>query len=225
VAAIFSSRYKAYHEPEARELTDLFLKTRNNPQSDQALSRYFRKRDRRLWLELESSHFDYLFIDVLVREFPKARFILTIRDWYSWLDSVINHQLSGPWGKLEEIRFEPQKFRYAPEEEALKMRGLYPLDSYLTYWVSHNQKILSAVPPNRLLVIQTNQIERKIQALADFLAIPAKTLDPKKSHSYAAKRKFDVLTRMDKGYLESKAGQCCQPLMNMYFPGYSLPAK
>ena len=57
------------------------------------LQQLVHRRDKALWLEMEASAFNVHVLDLLVQEFPHARFILTIRDCYSWVDSALNHQL------------------------------------------------------------------------------------------------------------------------------------
>ena len=60
------------------------------------LTAYIKKRDRSRYLEVDSSQVNAFLLDILLQEFSEARFILTIRDCYSWLDSIINHSLLRP---------------------------------------------------------------------------------------------------------------------------------
>ena len=51
------------------------------------------ERDRDRWLELDSSALNYFFLDIFVDRFPESRFVLTLREPLSWLDSVFNQFL------------------------------------------------------------------------------------------------------------------------------------
>ncbi len=57
--------------------------------------------DRRMWLELNSSWINYFLLEMLIDEYPQAKFIFTIRDCYSWLDSILNQLLGREHGEYE----------------------------------------------------------------------------------------------------------------------------
>lgn len=175
IAAIFSKNYRAAHEPNSEEFIDLLFAVWNGSREPKHLRRYIKERDKRLWLEIDSSQLNYFVLDILVQEFPKAKFILTIRDCYSWLDSLINHQLardcSQNWYKLRDVRFKGKSTEYAPEEEILARHNLYTLDGYLSYWAKHNKDILAKVPNHKLLIVKTNEISSKVAKISDFLGV------------------------------------------------------
>jgi hypothetical protein len=223
IAGLLSHRYRTAHEPEDNATIDIILAAANGSINKREIAEFVRKRDKRLRLELESSHFNHFFIDILVSEFRRARFILTIRDCYSWVNSFINHQLmwgvsSDSWRKLRDFRFRPDKFNHARQEQILADHGLYTLDGYLSYWAAHNTRVLEAVPRDRLLVLRTNEIKRQAGKLAEFLNIPVESLDVTQTHSFQAKKDFGLLAEIDKGFLEQKVNAHCQELMSRYFP-------
>lgn len=180
--------------------------------------------DKQLQLELSSSQLNYFILDILVSEFTQANFILTIRDCYSWLDSFINHQLSRncspEWKKLRDIRFKSGQFQYVQQKRPLEERGLYTLDGYFSYWAEHNRKVLTTVPKERLLVVRTHEIAKAIEQIADFVDVPTNTLNAEKSHSFKTHNKFNILSEIDKDFLEQKVYQHCKVLMDKIFPDF-----
>ena len=55
---------------------------------------YICHRDERLGLEFDSSWVNYFIIGHLVYAFPDAKFILLVRDCYTWVESIVNHMLT-----------------------------------------------------------------------------------------------------------------------------------
>jgi len=88
--------FRTMHEPENRFLINKILAFYNGKMKKDKLVAYIKQRDRRLSLEMEASHLNIYLLEILVNEFSNAKFILTMRDCYSWLDSQINHVISKP---------------------------------------------------------------------------------------------------------------------------------
>lgn len=189
--------------------------------------RYVKTSDRRLWLDLNSSQLNHYLIDILVSEFTQAKFIVTIRDCHTWLDSFVNHQIyrtcSANWLKMRDVRFKRNVFEHAPEERILAEHGLHTLDGYFSYWAEHNQKVLATVPKDRLLVVRTHEISAQIPRIADFLGVPPDKLERQRSHSFKAESKFDILAKLDRQFVEQKVDLHCRTLMDEYFPEFEHP--
>lgn len=225
IAGLFQPRYKAAHEPEHYELIQLLLATERGDLDNTQLKEKLAERDQRLGLELESSNLLSFFVESLIDNFPEAKFILTIRDCYSWLDSCLNHQLNARrsedmafWWRYRDFCFRSEPFEHAPQEKLLAQHHLYTLDGYLSYWQRVNEKILSAIPPERLSIVRTLDIGQSLGEIAEFLQISVETLNPSSSHLYRAKKKFDLLGQIDRDFLEQKVKLYCQDIMSQYFP-------
>jgi len=225
---MFSNQYRSSHEVESRFLINKILAFAHHRIDIDQFTQYIQHRERRLGLEMDSSCLNYFLIDILVKEFSEAKFILTIRDCYSWLDSFINHYLARPelrdkhwrrnhWIKLDNWRFGADKYQHAPEAQILADNGLYTLDGYFSHWMEHNSKILSTVPEERLLIVKTREINQSIQKIENFLGITPGSL-PKNIHGNVGSKKFHILSQIDKDFLEEKANTHCKPLMEKYFP-------
>ena len=134
-------------------------------------------RDREMALEIDSSWFHGSIVDLLVSEFPNARFVLTIRDCYSWLNSEFKRVLHTPSQQPQRVKMRAFVYNgvattHAPEERVLKEAGLYPVDNYLARWAAHNEKVLATVPRERLLVVRTQEIRARANEIADFAGLP-----------------------------------------------------
>jgi hypothetical protein len=228
IADIFSRSYQAAHEPDYVRMIETILATFGTVDR-RGIDRFLRKRDQQLWLEMESSQLCYFFVEHLVRVFPYARFLLTIRDCRSWLDSLINHQLARPlsgerhaeyWQKLRDLRFGTALDRHPEPERPLAERDLYTLDGYFSYWATHNQRIIDMVPKERLLIVRTHEIKQSIPEFADFLQVPAESLDSLRGHTNRAIGKFNVLSLIDPDYLAGKIRQHCGKLMDRFFADF-----
>jgi len=224
IAGLFQARYRARHEPEDIYTTEKIIDYIKGHINERQMISFIKKRDKCLWLEVESSHFLYFFIDILLNEFEDAKFILLIRDCYSWLNSYINHQLGRPlsikstfWKKLRDIYFD-NKFEYSEKEQILSEHGLYTIDGYLSRWKTYNEEILSLVPKGRLMIIRTFEIDRSIENIEKFLDIPINSLDRSKSHFNECLKKFDFLSKIDKKFLKKKFDFYCKDLMKTYYP-------
>ena len=175
---IFAKNYRSAHEPGFDEAIDhISIKNSDNFNIKYTL-RWLHNRDRSLWFECESSHAIAWFSDLLVKEFPDAKFILTVRDCYSWLGSVINQHYNNDQatGHLKKLRDIYHKTDGKYETEILKKLDLYTLDGYLSYWARHNDFVLNAIPQDRLLVIPTQHIKTKLELLLILLGFKQTSL-------------------------------------------------
>ncbi len=212
LSAIFRTHYHSAHEPEEDLLIEHILGLAGGRTSIAVVERYLTEADKRLKLEMNASLLNYFVLPSLVEMFGEARFILTVRPPLKWLESMINQQLRPPcpvrWRRLRDLRFgEPALF--PNEEHALEVRGLYTLEGYLSYWARHNRNVLQQVPANRLLVVETNRLASSIRQIAEFVGVPASTLNAHDAHAFKARQHFDVLSELDQGYLEETADRIC----------------
>lgn len=225
---IFSHQYRSAHETESRFLINKILALDHGKIDANQFTQYVKHRDRRLGLEMDSSHLNYFLLDILVKEFSEAKFILTIRDCYSWLDSQINHRFAhalwhDPWTKRPHralsqfIHQAGGVVNYAKEEQVLADHGLYPLDSYFSWWTKRHTKIFTTVPAERLLVVKTREINPSLPKVEAFLGIEPHSL-PTHIHGNKADKKLQLLAQIDRDFLEAKANLHCKELMDKYFP-------
>lgn len=225
IAELFSGELRTFHEADWQKVIPLVLGVAEGHVEPQALRSRLIRRDHRYKLDIDSSQLNYFYMPELVQLFPQARFILTIRDPYSWLDSYINHQLARGkpppvWQQLRDHRFKQNRLPHPPEEQALAKRGLYTLDSYLSYWARHNQDVLKIVPQSRLLIVRTDKISQRFSDIAQFIGVAPQNVEISvaRSHAFKALRKYNVLSEVDAAYLANKIEIHCSDLMRQFFP-------
>ena len=222
LVGMFQGAYRTAHEPDAEMFIEIIAAELEGRMPAEAVAAWLRQRDRRLWLEMDASLLNGSVVGHLVALFPDARFILTIRDCYSWLDSFINHiqtrKASEAWKRWRRVRYAPAELVYSRGEEVLRDNGLYPVDAYLRRWATHNKEVLGAVPPHRLLVVRTDRIGDSAPQMAEFLGIPLNTIDVGQSHLNRRTAQAEILSRVDPGLVEQRVVEHCRELMAKYFP-------
>ncbi len=221
IASMFAKYYKSAHETSHGTLINRFLDWKDGKLEEEAFQKSLLNHEKYAWLEMDSSHVHIEYVDLLVNLFPEAKFILTIRDCYSWLDSYLNHSLNYPlyesWAKLHNWRYGHAESSYSSTEKILYEAGFHPLENYFAAWTIHNQRALSFIPPERLLILRTFEITKSVDRISDFLRIPATTLDTKMTHSFQAPKKHHLLAQIDSDYIREKAEEYCGELMAKFF--------
>ncbi|QPG06402.1 hypothetical protein IT774_04210 [Salinimonas marina] len=222
------SAYRSRHEPDEKFMISFISQLKNGQVSTQDAIDILKKRDYHHWLEMESSHYCGEIIEPLYEAFPKAQYILTVRDCVSWVDSWFNHQLARkrlPEDSIFSIgraNYYDMGLSYSRHDRFLEELGLYPLKAYLTYWANRNAGVLNTIAPSQLLILQTNQISKQASLLASFLGIQPGTLQLEKAHQFKAKEKFHIINRIDKHYLEDSFEEICGEVHSQTFPEVSI---
>ncbi|MEC4984906.1 MAG: sulfotransferase [Oscillatoria sp. PMC 1068.18] len=189
IHALFAENYRSWHEPYLPQLYSILSKKHLSEISFQEISQWLLSRDFKLWLEVEASHPLNFLVAELATTFPEAKFILTVREPVSWLKSEINKNLGTEgklWRDLEKFRYGNEAMDYEPEERFLRDYGVYPTANYFKYWTQHNQRVLSTVNRENLLIVKTAEIPQSVARIARFIGIPAETLAVQKSHVSAS---------------------------------------
>jgi hypothetical protein len=223
IYSMFSRNVRAGHEKEALQFIDTFFHWQERRMSDQEFREWILARDHEMALEVDSSWHLILILDFLAKEFPKARYMLTIRDCYSWLNSEFKRVLHTPSQQRQRIKlrrfiYDGGSAAHAPEEQVLKEAGLFTVDNYLSRWAAHNGKVLATIPPEQLLVVRTDQIRARAYEIADFAGLPRYTVRLQRTHEYRNPVQREIIREIDSGFLERKVEQHCRPLMKRFFP-------
>ena len=220
----FRPHYRVGDEPEHQRVIAAILAFAEGKIDRAELAAFARAHDSRTWLELHASQLNYFLMEALLESFAEAKFILTIRDCYSWADAFMHQQLTlplpldSPWHKFRDLRFGADRFAHAAEERLLAARGLYTLDGYFSYWAEHNTRVISLIPKDRLLVVRTEEIGDALGRLSRFAGIEPGRLSPGPAYGDVARPVHGFLTALDDNFVEDKAQHHCGPLMQTYFP-------
>ncbi len=224
ITSMFSKGVRAGHEPEAVPLMEAFLAWKNGRMDKAQFTQWLRDRDRRLALEVDSSTLNRDILDILLVAFPDARFVLTIRDCYSWCNSHINHALrfrqkTNPlWREIPKWRMGSEVFEHAPEERLLKEQGLASLHFHFRHWAWHNAGVIEQVPPARLLVVRTDEIGKRAFEIAEFAGLPRRVVRVDRTHEFRNPTRQNILAQLDPQFVESAVEKHCRALMSRFFP-------
>jgi hypothetical protein len=217
MAGLFEG-FRSAHHPDAETRLPLAIGLLRGDVSKSQARRILRGRDRDFWLEMESSSLAGLLIHPLVRACPDKRFVLTVREPRSWCDSWLDHNLSrpveptSPWAELDRLRLRIGDFQPTRFDAPLSERGFPPLACYFQLWGAHNQRVLDAVPPNRLLVVETTEIGKRSDEIARFAGVPPESLRPDRSWLFTAPKKHGLLGTLDCSYVSETAEAWCGQL-------------
>jgi len=222
------ARYRTKHEFMLPETTRAIADYKTGVIAKKEFINFLYARDQRGNLEMDSASFNFNYLDLLAAEFEKAKFIATIRDCYSWLDSVLNNLLQVSALKDRIIEFGSRTYGVDLNREMFASRQdlvrALPdkLDGILNYWAEGLRFTMNNLPPERSLVIKTSEISDCLGALAGFLGIPQDSLIRENRHFCKAPTKFNILHDMDFNLLNDKFEAHCGSLMRKYFPEQTL---
>ncbi|MGV2873397.1 hypothetical protein [Colwellia sp. E150_009] len=226
VAAIFNQNFRSRHEPNGDHLIYLKNEVNQGRMETADLLLFLKNRDIRNNLHMESSDFAGYFVKEFIQLDSDAKFILPIRDCYSFLDSIINHQINNPvehdciWKLGRDLNYNASGDIFSNEEVVLNSyNGLYPIKGYLQYWAKRNIEVLNQVSSANLLVFKTSLIKDNLKNISQFLGISTKSLNINSSHSFKAPKKHNLLSQINTDYIEQLVIETgCQEVMKEFFP-------
>lgn len=222
VEAIFKKNYRAAHEPRRARVLETIMA--------EAMGWITKERRDQLWmdqmawanLEVNSSHHNVHFISTILKNYPEAKIVLTMRDVYSWVDSHINHDINRVaemrLTALRDYRFGANRYQFHPEEKPLQERGCYTLRGYMAYWAWSYQNVLDLVPEDKLLVVRLGELKKSTEAIANFAGVDPDTLNPEKSHQFEGLGPNNLLRALPEDYLEAHVDHYARDLMDRFFP-------
>src|SRR5262249_55817611 len=217
MAGLFKA-YRAEHHPDRDTRLELAIGLLRGKLADNEIERLLRRRDRALWLEMESSTLAGILIAPLARACPTKRFVLTVRDVYSWCDSWFDHNLNFPevsrFTDLDRVRLKPEAFSSTRHDDPLRNRGFFPLAAYFSLWSRHNRHVLDVLPAERLLVVRTHEILARLPEIAAFARVPVDSLQRERGWEFQTQRKHRLLATLDPEYVRETAAHCSGELMD-----------
>jgi hypothetical protein len=215
--------HRSEHHPDAHtrlELAMAYLKGEVNAAS---ATEVLRRRDRLLGLEMESSTLAGTLIEPMVAACPEKKFILTMRDVYSWCDSWLDHNINDPpapsslFGQLDLIRLRVTDFAPTRYDAPLVERGFPSLACYFQLWTSHNTRVLEAVPSTRLLVVKTGEIRDRIPDIARWVGVAPGDAPSGSVLAVRGAEEARAAGVLDRSYVRETAERYCGDLMRRYF--------
>lgn len=221
IHAMFARSYVSRHEPEAEILVPLIIENEGKPDR-RPLRDYVVRKDRRLRLEMDSSGLNVFVLDEIIAAFPEAKFLFTIRDAFSWAESMynraLNHERNATWAAWRDFSKRRWPSEYHRGEEMLEALGLRPIHSLFSQWRDINRKVLETVPAERCLIVKTEEISAARERIAAFLGVPADTLAiPSRENRTSQPNR--ILAQLDRNLVNDTAEAYCGAIMRMIYPG------
>lgn len=224
LCGLLAKNYRAAHEPERARLLEMILKESQGEVVGTNFRAYLLERDRRLHLEYDIAWANQFIIGYLLEAFPDARFVVLVRDARSWFQAIVGHLLSR---KIpSDVRafldwwFKPAHFPHTRYDRAMEAEGLYSVAAFLNAWNQHVNSCTQVIPPDRRLILRTNELNQSHQQLADFLQIPVEQLDASNGHLNRATWSGGFDSLVERGYLDEMVAETCGENMARYFCKY-----
>lgn len=160
---------KGEHEPQASVVLDFITSKRSDKQTEE----FIKSRDKILRYDFEASYYQILFIEYLVKIFPNSYYILTVRDPLDWVKSIKNNILkkgyvdNNIWGKFIYEVFGNLNHDY----DKTKKKNYVVAEEQLDYYQKHIDLALAHIPKNRLLILDTYEINNKMDTISKFIGV------------------------------------------------------
>lgn len=223
---VFAPAYRSQHETLRPETSELIYQHITGRLDLPAFERRLRKRDRFLWLEMEANNTLTIIAPALVRLYPEAKFILLLRDPFSWLHSLwkvdrwfVPLDRQPAWYQHEQFfKYGIENDAYTSADQPLKDAGLFPLAAYLNAWRRNYELALEQIPAERRLDIYTRELSQKFPQIAAFVGADADKLDPTHANRDAAKGDAPFFFEIDRDYFAEQVDRFCNPLLKQLFP-------
>lgn len=218
ISHIFNGPLRSAHEPNVTATTKLVIQYLNGELNDERCAKALKQRDKKMNLELESSHPLGYFAPHLAKMFPAAKFVITIRDPRSWLKSRLNfhlHRKPDEWTEYRDFIWSRHHTGYTQEESHLEANGLYSIEAYLRQYSEQYRIIFDSIPHERRIVIKTNEISHKIDEISHFIGISNSGLEP--SHTNKMNVDDSIYDQINDEFINSKVYECCGWIIDEFF--------
>ena len=223
--SLLARSYRAAHEPERPQTLEMILRRFGGEIDADSFDDYLRQRERRLNLEYDIAWANQFIIERLLTIFPEAKFIVLIRDPYTWLQSTVGHlisrQLPAEVPPFLDWWFKPEKYPHTNRDRLLKAQGVYSITALVNAWNQHIKTCTQLIPPERCLVLKTHELNRSHQRIADFLQISLRSRASERGHINQNTWTGRLDSLVDTNYISEVVNSICSDSMIHYFPDVS----
>ena len=230
MARIFK-RYRSGHEVWFAETVTHVMNYRKGGLAPEAFRRFILRRIRENALFMDSASFNHLYLELLTKELPGAKFILTFREFEAWVNSYLHMLLMWrqrlpakkpiprwqiDYGLFQFGTFDPNDFISL---EVLKRKLGAILDRFFAYWMASHRHMMRWVDPNRTLMIRTDQISESIDAIAEFLNIDTSSLSGNESHANRRRKPLMLTEFLEPSRLRRYRDTIRDSDISSFYPG------
>lgn len=224
LAAILAG-YRTRHEWDMLRLLDLGARLRAGSLSAEEFARAAGPRLFPPRLEFDDATCHHLYAEVLVQHFPRARYVLTVRDPLAWANSMVDmalrQRLLLQRYAAGEVELGGAYDHYAPDGWGITLDACpdptTEVAGLLRVWGAHVDRMLSVLPPNGTLVLRTDQLDDAALRLASFLGVDPTTLREVGTRNPAPVR-IDHIGGSDPAVVREALAQHCAPGVDALAP-------
>lgn len=216
IATLFG-QYRSVTEFKEQETVEHIVAWQGGGLSAEAFRDYVLRRDGEGQLEMDSASFNHFYLDILVDMFPQAKFVFTMRDCYSWINSFLSlllrwrqrfltRGLEMPAWMTDYGRLLFGDFSWAGFASSEALRASVPdlVEPFIRCWSIYNLRVLERLPPERSLIIRTHDLSHRLDELATFIGVPRTSLT-RVDHMGINPDPVDWLCQMDRTAFDA----CC----------------
>ncbi len=223
VVSLFTlfSNFRAANEYAEIETIRTLVDFHKSRLSHDALCAYMARRDRESTLEMDAASFLHLAGDVLAGLSDDIRFVLPVREPDTWFESYMRELLrlhdrlrmrgkappawQQDYGEMLLGRFDWDEIATSEARQAFLPDVAR---RFLTHWAQATGKMLDTLPPERTLVLRTQDLGPMRDRLAAFVDQPVESLTSR-SHSHASIPGPSPLEGLPEGWLAETAAEIC----------------
>jgi hypothetical protein len=177
---------------------------------------------------MDSATCHHLYADLLVKRFPRAFYIHSVRDVGGWLTSLLDMSMRQRLGRLMVGKgFSPQSIEYM---DAMTGGNLDPAGDVripdreavapmMRYWAAHMRQMPTVLPPERSLVLRTRDLAARLDDLAALVNHPVQSLRADLAHANKSPHALDRMAfYWDDPQIRRTYEQECADIMAEMFP-------
>jgi Sulfotransferase domain len=222
LASLLSANHRTAHEPEREQILEMILRESRGEVSDDVFGSYLIARDKRLNLAYDIAWANQFIVGHLLTVFPESRFIVLLRDPYTWLQSICGHLVSREIPSDVQVFlnwwFRPDLHPHTRHDRALQELGTYSIAAFLNAWNRHITVCSQLIPPGRRLILRTDQLGQSHQRLADFLQIPLEGLNIRDGHLNRGTWSDRIDSLVERSYMTEMVNSICCDNVVRHFP-------
>ena len=214
--------HRAAHEPEREEILEMILLESSGDVDEEKFRAYLIERDQRLSLDYDVAWANQFIISHLLAVFPDAKFVVLLRDPFTWLQSIIGHLLSRdvPADVISFLDwwFKPDRYPHSSQDSKLKNQKVYSIAAFLNAWNQHINICTEVIPSEKRLVLRTHELNKSHWKLGRFLQIPTESINVENGHLNRSIWSGQIDSLVGRDFLNEMVDTICGENMSRYFP-------
>ncbi|RLD24901.1 MAG: hypothetical protein DRI70_07790 [Bacteroidetes bacterium] len=228
IASLFGN-YRSRAEFKERESVEHIVAWKDGHISRETLRKYVLNRHRVGGLEMDPASFNHFYMSILVEEFPEAKFIFTIRDCYTWVNSFskmisrwrkhfhdVGYEMPGWMLDYGRILFGKFDWNWLSSYQTVQSNLPELVGIFVQCWAKYNRSVLELLPPERSLIIRTHELSQSLDRIAEFIGVPGNRLTTN-HHVNISPDGDDLLSNFNRGEFDELCSRYGSDIMERVF--------